>query len=134
MPDLSGFLPSDFGLAELLTGEDGLAYRDTLLRATRVMSRAKQLCPVGKVHGGGLRGSIRLNPTVTPAGFVVQVGSDKDYAAAVHEGTRPHRIEPRNASVLVFQVGNRKVFAMHVNHPGTRGKPFLRDALPAGFA
>lgn len=130
MSDLSGFLPSATGLSELLVGRDGLVYRDTLLRATRVMSRAKQLCPVKQ---GRLRGSIRLNPTITPAGFVVQVGTDVEYAAAVHEGTRPHVIVPRNASVLAFQVGGKKVFAMKVNHPGTRGRPFLRDALPAGF-
>lgn len=52
-----------------------------------------------------------------------------DYAAAVNDGTRPHIIRPRNASVLRFVVGGRVVYARVVHHPGTRANPFLDRAL-----
>ncbi|WP_235718302.1 hypothetical protein [Mycolicibacterium goodii] len=51
-----------------------------------------------------------------------------DYALYVHEGTRPHVIRPRRAQALRFQVGGRTVFARLVRHPGTRARPFLRNA------
>ena len=51
------------------------------------------------------------------------------YGKFVHDGTRPHIIKPKNASVLFFEIGNRKVFAKEVHHPGTRARPFLREAI-----
>lgn len=56
------------------------------------------------------------------------VRADADYAVYVHQGTRPHVIRPRRAKVLRFPVGGRTVFARSVNHPGTRARPFLRNA------
>jgi len=53
-----------------------------------------------------------------------------DYAAAVHEGARPHVIRARRASLLRFywpKVG-RVVFFPKVNHPGNRPNPFLSNA------
>lgn len=35
----------------------------------------------------------------------------------------------KTASVLFFEIGNRKVFAKEVHHPGTRARPFLREAI-----
>jgi len=56
------------------------------------------------------------------------------YALDVHQGTGPHRIEPKNAQVLRFEVGGEVVFAAYVNHPGTAPRPFLAEgaALAAG--
>ena len=38
-------------------------------------------------------------------------------------GTEPHTIVPKNAKALRFEVGGEVVFAMKVNHPGT--KPYF---------
>ena len=56
------------------------------------------------------------------------VRDDADYALYVHEGSRPHLIRPRNAKALRFQIGGRTVFAKLVRHPGTKARPFLRNA------
>jgi hypothetical protein len=95
--------------------------------ARQVVNRARVLAPV---RTGRLRSSIRAEP---PRFFSlrgsVTVGSDLEYAAFVNDGTRPHVIRPRRASVLRFNVGGRVVFARVVNHPGTKGTHFLDKAL-----
>lgn len=60
-----------------------------------------------------------------------RVTASTPYALAVHEGTRPHTIVPTGTGYpLRFYwdaVGG--VFrAKSVNHPGTQGQPFLRNA------
>jgi hypothetical protein len=42
------------------------------------------------------------------------------------EGTSPHQIRPRFASVLHFQSGSDVVFARLVNHPGTKPSDLLQ--------
>lgn len=52
------------------------------------------------------------------------------YAAAVHNGTRPHEIRPVRAKVLRFPGRDgAPVFRPVVHHPGTQPRPWLRDAL-----
>lgn len=53
------------------------------------------------------------------------------HAVFIEEGTRPHIIRPRRASILAFDVGGRRVFARSVNHPGTRPHHVIRDTLLA---
>jgi hypothetical protein len=65
--------------------------------------------------------------TVTPP--IARVGCDVEYAVYVHEGTRPHTIEPSTAQVLHWVGPTGAVYARRVNHPGYGGNPFLRDAL-----
>jgi len=57
------------------------------------------------------------------------------YAAALEEGTRPHIIRPRRASVLRFTVPGvaRPIFARLVHHPGTRAYPFMRPGAEAAI-
>jgi len=57
-----------------------------------------------------------------------------DYAAVVHEGSRPHRITARRAEYLHFWWRGREVFRKSVWHPGTRPRPFLRNAMEAVVA
>ena len=38
-----------------------------------------------------------------------------------NEGTRPHKIVPRFASVLRFEIGGKVIFTKLVRHPGTKG-------------
>jgi HK97 gp10 family phage protein len=115
---------------------DRAALNRTITNATRrelteagrqVVQRAKVLAPV---RTGRLRSSIRAEP---PRIFSLRgsltVGSDVEYAGFVNDGTRPHRIVPKNGSVLRFTVGGRVVYARVVNHPGTRARPFLDQAL-----
>jgi hypothetical protein len=83
------------------------------------------------VRTGFLGRSIEEEPVneVSPLRFEGGVTATAHYAAAVHEGTRPHVIRPRRAGgVLAFDMGGRTVFARSVNHPGTRARPFLLNA------
>lgn len=117
-------------LAELLGGPTGLVVGDLRRRGNRVLSGAKQRC---NVDTGRLRSSLHLKVGRDGRGVFVDVGSDVEYAEAVHEGSRPHPIFPRQAKVLAFSAGGSTVFARSVSHPGYRGNPFLTDALRAEF-
>jgi hypothetical protein len=67
-----------------------------------------------------------------PQGPVVMVGSDAAPKALIHhEGSKPHIIMPRRATMLRF-VGRtgQVVFARRVNHPGTKPNRYLADNLP----
>lgn len=71
------------------------------------------------------------------------------YAAAVEFGSKPHIIEPKNASVLAWpgSAKNRRlsgrarsgtkssdmVFAKKVHHPGTKPQPYLIPAAKAAL-
>lgn len=96
----------------------------------RVVAQAKVNAPVDT---GYMRAQIAADPMVTTGMTVrqtIRVGGDAaEYAIYVHEGTRPHVIRPRNKSVLMFNGREGKVFAREVHHPGTRARPFLRNAL-----
>lgn len=98
--------------------------------ARRVVAQAKVNAPVDT---GNMRAQIAADPMVTTGMTVrqtIRVGGDAaEYAIYVHEGTRPHVIRPRNKSVLMFNGREGKVFAREVHHPGTRARPFLRNAL-----
>lgn len=94
----------------------------------RVANQARADVPV---RTGNLGRSIREDNTRTTGPYSVAGGvtAHTHYAAAVHEGSRPHIIRPRRpGGWLRFNVGNRVVFARMVRHPGTRARPFLRNA------
>lgn len=83
--------------------------------------------PVGNGDGAGrLRDSIGEPAIETGAGRVSMTWtSDVPYAGFVLEGTSPHPIYPKNVRALHWD----DVFAMHVNHPGTKPNPFPRLAI-----
>jgi hypothetical protein len=92
-----------------------------------VLNRARILAPVdtGRLRSSGeivYSSFFGFRPKAT---IVFRV----DYAEAVHNGTRPHIIRPRNAQALRFRINGRIVYAKVVMHPGTRGKPFLDRAV-----
>jgi hypothetical protein len=58
-----------------------------------------------------------------------EVFNQVDYAAAVHNGARPHVIVPRTRRALKFVVDGRTVFASKVNHPGNSARPWLTRAM-----
>lgn len=93
----------------------------------RIATQAKQNVPV---RTGNLGRSIEPDPITFAGPFRVETGvtAHANYARYVHDGTAPHVIRPRQARALRFQMGSRTVFAASVNHPGTRARPFLRNA------
>lgn len=78
---------------------------------------------------GRLSRSLYVKQARSTRGQYVQVGSNLRYAHAVHEGTRPHLIEPNSGRVLRFREGGRIVYARFVHHPGTRGRKYLTIPL-----
>lgn len=65
----------------------------------------------------------------TRNGNNVVIENGKEYAAPVHEGSRPHKIVPKKASALKFTIGGRTVFARSVWHPGTTANPFIEAGI-----
>lgn len=115
-------------LAQLLSGPQGPVYQMALNRATLVQLAARR--QVGKkTHR--LENSIVKRPTTGPNGqLVMLVGSELSYALVHHNGSRPHTIRPRNTTRLVFMGKEGSlVFALSVNHPGTRPNRYLTDNL-----
>lgn len=93
----------------------------------RVLNRAKVLAPVDT---GRLRSSGRMDIRVTSVGPTGSVTFPVSYAQFVHEGTRAHVIRARRKKALRFTGrGGVVVFRRQVNHPGTRARPFLEQAL-----
>lgn len=95
--------------------------------ARAVVNRAKVLC---RVDTGRLRASIRVERrSLLGLRMRWTVGSDVEYAAAVNDGTRPHKITAKNAQALRFRWNGKTVIVKSVQHPGTKAKPFLDRAL-----
>jgi len=91
----------------------------------KMFNTAKRLVPVDT---GGLRNSIRLNPS-TKGSKLYTLSANKEYAAAVEFGTAPHIIEPSEKKALSFKVSGKNVVTRKVQHPGTRPQPYFRPAL-----
>lgn len=92
----------------------------------RTLNRATVLAPVDT---GRLRSSGDMRVKRGSKKVVGEVIFDVNYAAAVHEGSRPHTIRARKRKSLRFVVGGQVIYAKAVHHPGTRPRPFLRTAL-----
>lgn len=88
-----------------------------------IETTAKQKCAV---KTGRLRSSIT---TETIKWDEVHIGTNVEYGSYVEYGTGPHFIEPKNTSVLKFEIGGEVIFAKRVYHPGTKPQPYLRPAL-----
>jgi hypothetical protein len=76
---------------------------------------------------GKLRLDIETRERTVVDGLQIEVGNwHVRYAAAQHQGARPHIIVPRKpGGRLVFQVAGKTVFAKRVNHPGNPANPYL---------
>ena len=86
---------------------------------------------------GALRASIRAGQTTgkfstgTLRAAITAGGGTVNYALFVHDGTRPHPIEPRTARALRIPTGAGFIFRRKVQHPGTRPRPFMTRAVEA---
>jgi hypothetical protein len=75
------------------------------------------------VRSGRLRDAIRqinepMKVRVGPIGV--------EYNQFVVEGTKAHEIKPKNASMLVFKIGGKTIYAKSVKHPGTAANPYMQ--------
>lgn len=118
-------------IARLSSSPDVVA--DLLRRGRNVQSRAKVLCPV---NHGDLRASIVVELTTVAGKPVIRIGSRLKYALPVHEGTGIYGptgapITPRRAKVLRFKPAGASEFVFAPSVKGVKGRPFLREALPA---
>jgi hypothetical protein len=116
----------------VMAGRDGPVVADLMRRGRRVQNRAKQLAPV---NHGRLRSDIQIQLVYPGAVPAVRVGNSVDYAYWVHEGTgiygpRRRWIVPKRAKVLRFRPG-RGGYIYRPRVRGAKGRPYLRDALPA---
>lgn len=83
--------------------------------------RAEELTPVRS-------GLMRQSWYVTEQGDLSSALSNRaPYFLYFIEGTSPHEIRPRFASVLRFQSGTDVVFTKLVNHPGTKPSNLLEQ-------
>lgn len=110
--------------------------RAMLLRGLAVQTAAKQRLnePPRRIDTGRLRNSIQIQERFTRGRAVVRVGTNVQYALVIHNGSKPHMIHPRNASVLAWRGPDGMIFARSVMHPGFAANPFLRDGLERGMA
>lgn len=106
------------------SGRELRAFHRSLTR--RIANQARADVPV---RTGNLGRTIGEQPQVyTPFHVSGGVEATADYAAPVHEGSRPHLIRARRAEALHFFWHGREMFRRSVWHPGTRARPFLRNA------
>lgn len=80
--------------------------------------------------GSVIRTSVYTDATVN----AISTGTTYNLGRLLEEGTRPHDIEPLNATVLHFVKGGEDVFAKHVFHPGTIAQPHFIPALNMNIA
>jgi phage gpG-like protein len=111
---------------------DGLARAVTRLGLElqrKVQSEKLSGSPL-KVRTGTLRSSINTQVTDTAAEVSASVGTNVFYGRIQEYGVaRSWLIEARNAKMLAFTVGGKKVFARRVTHPPLPERSFLRSAL-----
>ena len=110
----------------LLNNPNGPTGRVLRKKGSYVLKAAK--AQVG-VRTGALKQSIHQRHLRDSRGQYVRIGSDKPYALAHHEGTRPHRITPNRAQALKFTARGAVIYAGVVNHPGTKANKYLTDNL-----
>ena len=101
---------------------NGMIGRDLNRRLRTLQFRARG--SAGK-DTGELTRRMEIQRRVIRQGLEGRVGSPVRYAAAHHQGARPHVILPKKGKYLRFAVGGTIVFATRVNHPGNRPNPYL---------
>lgn len=85
---------------------------------------------VGASRGTNVPGSRSSRTSLDPndGAHFGEVKASAAYASYVEEGTRPHVIEPRRATMLSWMGIGGLVFARRVQHPGTRPYGYMAQA------
>ena len=89
--------------------------------ATEVWGNIRKEAPVDH---GRLAGSFQLDQVDD---LTYRIWSGVEYALAVHEGTKPHVIEPKNKKALYWDGAKHPV--RRVMHPGTQANPYADRAI-----
>lgn len=96
-----------------------------------VLDELRREAPVAKkvikgVEPGYLRDSIKSDITAGAGVVALRYSTDADYAGWVVDGTGPHEIVPRSATVLHWTDTDtgEEVFRRRVWHPGTQPNDF----------
>ena len=77
----------------------------------------------GSVDTGLLRNSINSKVST----FEGIVSTNTKYAKIVEDGSKPHIIRAKRKKALYWKGASHPV--KQVNHPGTKGKPYMKPAL-----
>lgn len=127
-------------IQRILESPDGPVARHLMVIGDEVKQEARTRVGVSSPAARETRagGSQHLRDTIVKrlvhgsGGLAIHVGSEEDHAHLHHEGTRPHTIEPVRARALRFTgPGGTVIFAVRVQHPGTRPNRYLTDAANA---
>ena len=110
-------------IAKMLRTPGGPVGRELLRRGKQAEFVAKQLAPKG------MRPYISADLTVGKDAVELELRCSHPATLYVINGTKPHEIRPKKASVLHFYIAGREVFATVVHHPGTKANDFLGKAL-----
>ena len=92
----------------------------------------RQIKALAPVKTGDLRKSVEPHLRPTPNGSIGNITVGEDYASHVVDGTKPHRIEAKNAKALRFEVGGRVMLRRAVQHPGTKPNDFVTPGVTEG--
>jgi phage virion morphogenesis protein len=116
-PAMAGMASRMLGAIEDNFRAEGRPTRWNRLKASTLAQRALK----GK-SGKILQATGKLAASNTPfhTNDTAGVGTNRPYAAAMNNGSRPHEIKPRTKKALAF---GGKVFK-RVKHPGTAPRPF----------
>ena len=100
----------------------GAVYVPALKSETPTRTRKLRNSTVMQIKGTStdMRAEVRQNAKSASGGF---------YGHYVREGTRPHIIQARKGRVLSFMIGNKRVFATKVKHPGNKSNPYHVRAM-----
>jgi hypothetical protein len=91
--------------------------------ADMVFAKSQEYAPIDK-------GTLRKSAVVSYGpGPKAKIEYKATYAAAVHEGTKPHEIRPKNKKALAFEIDGKEIVVKKVMHPGTEPRPFLARAV-----
>lgn len=113
----------------VLTGPQSEAMQRIVRAQRRTINTAKIKAPVdtGIMRNAHRAEPIRIEGTMIRSAITVQT----DYAAAVHDGSKPHLIKPRTKRALSWKGAGGRAFATVVHHPGARPRPWLLNAAQA---
>lgn len=127
-----------FGVSVQITGRRGISDLSTM-KAIRIwetevapvlLAEIRREAPVSSTENSGrLRDSISFSRRSSGKGVSVEFTSSAPYAKYVQDGTSAHRIEPRTGNTLHWSQNGESVFALSVNHPGTKANPFVQRAV-----
>jgi hypothetical protein len=138
---------NDAEIQRLLRSPQGPVAMDLIRRSNRVVNQAKRLCPVDE---GRLRSSLASELRQDRGDLVARVGTNLDYGLFIHEGTGIYAgkgpITPKRGKYLRWPVKNNSgqgrrrykagataQYAYARKVKGVKGRPYLRNALPAGL-